>query len=169
MNTIAFLTNIEKKQFGFFGGYLVLNLMGQPLEFHCTTPVKPNRAQKILYGPTLRPFLFSERLGETLVRKSRQSADVIFVDQPEVLPLGAHVKKPVVLVLEEDDPPEDGLIIQPCLELFLAMPQEDEKTLTGITLELENEQPGVHLFEPFDRIREAIGEALGAMAPRKAA
>ena len=52
---------------GLFGGYLVLNLLGRPLEFHCTAPVRPNRAQEILYGPTLDPYLCGERIGQTLV------------------------------------------------------------------------------------------------------
>lgn len=47
---LGFLTVVEHKQHGLFGGYLVLNQVGRPLEFHCTAPVKPNRAQEILYG-----------------------------------------------------------------------------------------------------------------------
>ena len=45
---LGFLTVVEHPQYGLFGGYLVLNLAGRPLEFHCTAPIKPNRAQEIL-------------------------------------------------------------------------------------------------------------------------
>ena len=51
----------------FIGGYLILNSMGRPLEFHCTAPVKPNRAQEILYGATLEPYLYGEQIGQALV------------------------------------------------------------------------------------------------------
>ncbi|MEQ8839035.1 MAG: hypothetical protein RID07_19675, partial [Lacipirellulaceae bacterium] len=57
---IGFLTAVESPQHGLFGGYLVLSLQGRPLEFRCTTPVKPTRAQEILYGKTLRPYLLCE-------------------------------------------------------------------------------------------------------------
>jgi hypothetical protein len=66
---IGFLTVVEHDLHGLFGGYLLLNETGRPLEFHCTAPVKPNRAQQILYGPTLKPFLYGEQIGATLVNK----------------------------------------------------------------------------------------------------
>ena len=64
---LGFLTVLEHAQHGLMGGYLVLNPAGRPLEFHCTTPIKPNRAQEILYGPTLEPYLFGEQIGKALV------------------------------------------------------------------------------------------------------
>src|SRR6188474_707044 len=67
---IGFLTIVEHQESGLTGGYLVLNTLGRPLEFHCTAPLKTNRAQEILYGPTLRPFLYGEQIGQTLLEKS---------------------------------------------------------------------------------------------------
>ena len=63
---LGFLTVVEHPQYGLFGGYLMLNTAGRPLEFHCTAPIKPNRAQEILYGPTLEAFLYGEQIGQTL-------------------------------------------------------------------------------------------------------
>src|SRR6266404_1210747 len=51
---VGFLTVVSSEPHGLVGGYLVLNALGRPLEFHCTAPVKPNRAQEILYGATLQ-------------------------------------------------------------------------------------------------------------------
>src|SRR3989304_10187691 len=64
---LGFLTVIEYPDYGLIGGYLVLNTAGRPEEFHCTAPIKPNRAQQILYGPTLEPYLFGEQIGQTLL------------------------------------------------------------------------------------------------------
>ena len=57
---IGFLTAVEHAEYGFFGGYLIVNAAGRPLEFHCTAPVKATRAQEILYGPTLRDYLYEQ-------------------------------------------------------------------------------------------------------------
>src|SRR5262245_21892116 len=54
---IGFYTVVAHEQHGLFGGLLVLNRNGRPLEFHCTAPLKPNRAQEILYGATLESYL----------------------------------------------------------------------------------------------------------------
>ena len=58
---LGFLTVLEHPQHGLFGGYLLLNLAGRPVEFHCTAPVKPNRAQQILYGPRWIRFSTASR------------------------------------------------------------------------------------------------------------
>lgn len=99
---IGFLTVIEHPQHGLFGGYLVLNLAGRPLEFHCTAPIKPNRAQQILYGPTLESFLYGEQIGATLLGHAKIGPLVVCTDCEPVLSLRDLVDVPVALVL----PPE---------------------------------------------------------------
>ena len=96
---IGFLTVIEHPQHGLFGGYLVLNLAGRPLEFHCTAPIKPNRAQQILYGPTLESFLYGEQIGSTLLGHAKTSPLLVCTDREPVLSLRDLVDMPVALVL----------------------------------------------------------------------
>src|SRR5215469_1926324 len=96
--TLGFLTVVEHEQHGFFGGYLLLNCNGRPLEFHCTAPVKPNRAQEILYGPTLRPYLCGEQIGQTLISKSTAKPVAVCTDEPAVLAVQEFVSLPVALV-----------------------------------------------------------------------
>ena len=71
LSAMGFLTIVESSAQGIFGGYLLLNEAGRPLEFHCTAPVRPNRAQQILYGPTLKPYLFGEQIGQTLLSQTK--------------------------------------------------------------------------------------------------
>jgi hypothetical protein len=106
---IGFLTVIEHPQHGLFGGYLVLNLAGRPLEFHCTAPIKPNRAQQILYGPTLESFLYGEQIGSTLLGHAKTLPLAICTDREPVLSLRDLVDLPVALVLPPEGPGEsDG-------------------------------------------------------------
>ena len=94
---LGFLTVVEDSQHGLFGGYLVLNAAGRPLEFHCTAPVKPNRAQEILYGPTLEPFLYGEQIGQTLLSKAKTPPLFVFTDRPAAMAVRQHVEMPVAL------------------------------------------------------------------------
>lgn len=100
-SAIGFLTVVEDDQHGHCGGYLLLNGNGRPLEFHCTAPVKPNRAQEVLYGPTLKPFLHGELIGQTLVQRAKVEPVAICVDDESVLTLRSAVSMPVTLVLPE--------------------------------------------------------------------
>jgi len=105
---LGFLTVIEHPQYGLFGGYLVLNVAGRPLEFHCTAPVKPNRAQEILYGATLEPYLFGEQIGQTLVSKSKLDPLVICTDREPALALREYIETPVALILSGEEPLDEN-------------------------------------------------------------
>ena len=100
--TLGFLTVVEHSQYGLFGGYLILNTAGRPLEFHCTAPIKPNRAQEILYGPTLEAFLYGEQIGQTLIGQSSVPPLLVCTDREPALAAREHVSAPVVLVLPGD-------------------------------------------------------------------
>jgi hypothetical protein len=102
-SAIGFLTVLDDPQHGLFGGYLLLNLAGRPLEFHCTAPVKPNRAQQILYGPTLEAFLYGEQIGHTLLDHAKTEPLVVCTDREPVLAVRDLVSLPVALVLPAED------------------------------------------------------------------
>ncbi len=104
-SAVGFLTVVEHEQHGLMGGYLVLNAAGRPLEFHCTAPVKPNRAQQILYGATLEPYLYGEQIGQALVNKSPLAPLVIFTDRAPALAARMGVDFPLALVLPTDAEP----------------------------------------------------------------
>jgi hypothetical protein len=96
--SLGFLTVLARQDMGVFGGFLATTASGRPLEFHCTTPVQPSRAQQILYGPTLRPYLYGELIGATLIARCNPPPALIFTDSPPALSVRDHVDAPVALV-----------------------------------------------------------------------
>ena len=176
MSALGFLTVVEDPEHGLFGGYLVLNPAGRPLEFHCTAPIKPNRAQEILYGPPLEPYLFGEQIGKGLVAKSRIEPIVLCTDREPTLAVSQYVGPTVVLVLPDDEPDHDatgqgeklfrldaahrgGLKHIRLGRNRLAVPEEavnERGELDGRIVELVQ---AFDLSEPFARIRQAIEEA----------
>lgn len=177
---LGFLTIIDNPQHGLFGGYLVLNASGRPLEFHCTVPIKPNRAQEILYGPTLEDFLYGEQIGQTLLKKSSLKPLMVCTDFRQALAVRHYIAQPVVLVL----PPEQSLSIEsperilridrphgggPNLLSFelgrnrLALPAKAEAQRRVIEEGLGELIETFDLAEPFERIRQAIEEAQQAV------
>ena len=174
---LGFLTALEDAQGGFLGGYLVTNQRGRPLEFQCTTVVRPNRSQRILYGSTLRPYLMGELIGLTLVEKASTKADLLFTDQPPVLALRRHLDTPLVCL---DQPGEEGAAaaIPPEPGSPEAFRQESPLTATlccelgfdadRTTIEawLRSLETPLDLYEPFCRIREAVDEAQPSSALR---
>ncbi len=174
--TLGFLTVLEHEQHGLFGGYLILNHLGRPLEFHCTAPVKANRAQQILYGPTLEPFLYGEQIGLTLLTKATHQPALVCTDVRPALAVREHVDLPIALVLaaEANQPQPTGETLWRIdaahrtvanlttfrhgrHELCLAPQRDLDRAAIAKPLELLGE--AFDLLEPFGRIREAIDEA----------
>lgn len=175
---LGFLTVVENPELGLLGGYLLLNAAGRPLEFHCTAPVKPNRAQEILYGPTLRPFLYGEQIGQTLLTRSKLKPLVVCTDSEPVLAAREAVELPIVLVLGERSEvrvqrSEEEVSIQPqpppttCYQhsaftlassrVWLPAAHAADETL--IRQRWPAQADALDLWEPFARIREALEEA----------
>lgn len=164
---IGFITVCEQDA-GAFGGYLLVNASGRPLEFHCTTPVKPNRAQEILYGPTLAPYLYGELIGTALVTKSKMRPSWIVTDHSAVLAIRETINLPVAcLVTSEID---DLTVTDPvALDEFQVVAQGRFGEDLRLVQELwESRTVDFDLSEPFERIRSAIQEAQRARGNRAA-
>ena len=186
--TLGFLTVLEYPEHGLIGGYLVLNRAGRPLEFHCTAPIKPSRAQQILYGPTLEPYLFGEQIGHALLTKAAAEPEVICTDREPALAIREFVQVPVALILTggtesgsgenpslqcNEYPPDGGMIRRldaphtlgsPHLAFSLRRNRLAVSPLAIGDRELIADRLGdlaetFDLAEPFQRIREAIDEA----------
>jgi hypothetical protein len=134
-----------------------LNLAGRPLEFHCTAPIRPNRAQQILYGPTLEAFLYGEQIGATLIAQAKTEALVVCTDREPVLAVRQLVEMPVALLLAGEGP--SGLVTFAVGRNRLAVPQRADGDRQRIIERLAETAESLDLAEPFTRIREAIEEA----------
>ena len=176
--SVGFLTVVDSGGGSFLGGYLVLNASGRPLEFQCTAPVKANRAQEILYGPTLHPYLWGEQIGGALISKSRTRPLFVCTDQSHTLAVRAAVDLPVIQVLpaaqRSGSAPSQHHITatsspesaeQPSAERLIlgryscALSRSHLTDRATVERAWKTHLDDLHLREPFERIREAITEA----------
>jgi hypothetical protein len=170
---LGFLTVIEHEQHGLLGGYLVLNSTGRPLEFHCTSGVRPNRAQAILFGPTLDAYLYGEQIGQALVNKSTLKPAVICTNQPQVLALREFVETPVLLIEADVASDANGAnyrvdaahtgVPKQCLlrrgAFRVSMANDHAADRPRVEEYLATLSESFDLIEPFARIHGALEEA----------
>ena len=186
-NALGFISAVTDESGLRIGGLLVINASGRPLEFHCTAPVKPNRAQEILYGPTLDEYLFGEQIGQALYQAMKSDACLLFADNPHVLALRHLVKQPVIYIATGANQPRgiggesqcddrDGLSAQ-LPELLstqrgsqsLGVKFEYEDDLSTAVAIIDRLGLSFDICEPFTRIHDAITEAHGGGRPKSAA
>ena len=168
----GFLTVIEDEDHGYFGGYLVLSELGRPLEFHCSTPVFPNPAQRILYGSTLRSYVLGELIGPTLVKKAQVPVQTVLTDLEDMLTMALFWDGTLALA-SPLSPPNDRQAnwpaVPPHAEAGAPLLEFGGYRLVGsstctwvpekLRAVLEPLMAYVDLAEPFQRICEAIQEA----------
>ncbi|MBC7819907.1 MAG: hypothetical protein IAG10_23740 [Planctomycetaceae bacterium] len=155
---LGFLTAIHLENRGHVAGLLVTNKYGRPLEFQCTAPVRPNRTQELLYGPTLVPFLLGELLSKTLLERIGVKPHVVLTDRVEMLDLRPHVSLPVACVADREGGREGERLRIGKLQFALhAEFDEDLKTFEKLAKELAGD---ADLLEPLDRVREALQETM---------
>lgn len=176
MPSVGFLTVQEFADLGLIGGYLILNAVGRPLEFHCTAPVRPNRAQEILYGPTLAPFLYGEQIGQTLVAKGKSRPMFVCTNVEPVLSARDFVTVPVVLLTDANHdasgqrrldashavpPVPKGRQLLPfqLANRTAAVGAEHSGDRETVIEQWQSHAEAMDLLEPFGRLREAIEEA----------
>lgn len=154
--TFGFLTAVESPQHGLFGGYLVVDSLGRPLEFHCTAPVKVSRAQQILYGSTLPGHLHGRQIGGALLAESKATPTVVLTDHEGMLLVRPHTKLPVALVKPLTGEPDGGFAVG-CSHVTPPSGADAEEAVIRAGLAVLGN--AVDLQEPFERIRAAIEEA----------
>jgi len=151
----GFLTAVESPAHGTFGGYLLVDEAGRPIEFHCTAPVKVSRAQAILYGPTLQGHLHGRQIGGALLAAGTLAPVVVLTDQEPLLQSRAETALPVALVRGVDSEPGPASLLVGAVEVRPAAGPLDDV----VRERLAALAAAVDLREPFERIRAAIDEA----------
>lgn len=183
----GYLSAVYSIEHGYFGGYLTISTLGRPLEFHFTAPVQPSRAQQILYGPTLEPFLLGEQIASSLFSAARTTPNIILTDSPHFEPAKTPQDVPLVLAsaadwrqcqipstacaparCEDRSKPVEAADLashpawsQPFYygDLLLQLPFEQESQREVAVELIAHLAERVEISEPFERIREAIREA----------
>lgn len=154
---------VAQTEHGFVGGLLVTNRLGRPLEFQCTTPVRPTKTHEILYGVSLQPYVFNELIGKTLVERLGIKPQVVFVQQDMLLGLRMCVNCPVFLVDTKAGELADQTILEfgpHRLRRHLQFPADEE-----FLADLAESIPGdADLAEPLERVQDALKETLRANA-----
>lgn len=160
--TFGFIHVIDLPTVGLCGGLLIVSHLGRPLEFHCTAPCPPNRAQQIMYGETYRGFVFTDQIGAALVDSAKHLPSAYLTCSPDMLPIGELVDPPVVLAeILDTEKPFDGSGV-PQFKLgdiqFSCVNLERTQTET-LRWHIEKFHSKLPVDEPFERISQAIEEA----------
>lgn len=171
---LAFLTYVQSGDANTGrGAVLVTDDATRPLEFRCTTPIKPNALQRMLYGQTLRSYIAADLVGEPLLSAIQEKPYVVLVREPLFLTLRSKTNHRMVCLRRQGEQISAAIgerqsgSQEPSL-LSCTSGRFQPLTVTGVAghggeLEtaLEVLRPifsETDLLEPFDRIAKVVAE-----------
>ena len=161
---------------GLIGAILVTDERGYPLEFRCTTPVRPTSIQKTLYGALLKPYVSVELCGKRLLAEVQRKPALVVTPSQDLLPLSSE-QVPIVTVLRAGEVIEtessarhlDRERLESSSGSFqpvVIMSRQDQQIEIGSVKTTLNELfRNFDLLEPFDRIKTAL-KALAESDPK---
>jgi hypothetical protein len=151
---LCYITCPNHEKDGYVGALLLTDNRARPLHFAYASPVRPTKMQRILYGATLDEHLRVDVIAQKLLEGIPCKPDVLLVDAPELLAIYKIIKKPVVYIFNDKASNDGGSRSR---VKYKALPETDDGNVVKNLLEIDN---GVDMIEPFDRMREAIKEAI---------
>src|SRR5262249_32572572 len=126
---------------------------------------QPNRIHHILYGETLEAYLCADLIGKTLIEKTATPIQLLLTESERALDVRLKVPTPALWLVPADHPRAAELAGGPtCVRPAstgrrpLVWHPRTKEDKTG-DKELLERLEGLDLSEPFQRVREAIGEA----------
>ncbi len=182
---LGYLAHYQTSQRAYYGGLLITNVRGIPLEFRHSEGIKPSRLQATLYGDSLDASVGSDALAPALYDALSAKPDLLLIDTGSRILFGSflHAHRPAALLVPLDDPDKafadslslDGSLLQAhdfdykgsTSERIYAYIEEDHGHPVG-TSALDLAQKTMNLLSPFDRIRTVLSEIAQAEQSRKA-
>ncbi len=163
---LGFLAAVEVEGRGHVGGLLVTNHNGRPLEFQCTTPVKPDRTQEILYGKSLRSWLLGELIGKTLLTRTSIKPDVVFTTDEDILELRNHTDTPVACTSTDKVVKASEEMNQRLGGRILRFHDSHQHDVDFVANKLDQLPGQADLEEPLERVNEALSETVKTVMAR---
>jgi hypothetical protein len=137
------------------GGILTTDIETRPYEFRATSPIKPTQVQQILYGATIKDYVYGELICAPLVRATKEKLSVVITKEPYILTMRPLVSVPVILVKSENPQAGDG---GSPVSLSFSAHKSFMNELSYAQTILAPIMQKHNLIEPFERLKLALNE-----------
>jgi hypothetical protein len=135
------------------GGILTTDIETRPFEFRVTSPIKPTQVQQILYGASLKDYVYGELVCAPLVKATKEKLSLVLTKENFLISMRPLVSTPVILIRPNSAQASDG-IRSVSFSSHRNFQNELAFAQTILTPVLQKHD----LLEPFERLRLALNE-----------
>jgi hypothetical protein len=83
------------------GGMLITDIDTRPYEFRVTSSVKPTQLQQVLYGPSLKEYVYGELICAPLVKIAKEKLSLVLTKELNLLVIRPLISTPVLYVYRD--------------------------------------------------------------------
>lgn len=168
-NRICFLdTNTFDEGDAIRGAALLTDALTEPIEFRCTSEVRPTKLQRTLWGDRLVGHVATHLIGRPLLDALGAAPTLVVVRRPEFVELRTLINLPLVQLLRKDElakvspfafpegeeePLANGDQGEP---LVIKCHRQFQADIEAARQLLDGECRSVSLLEPFARIENSL-------------
>jgi len=153
---LCYMICLQDAANGFVGAMMLTDSRVRPLHFGFVQPVRPSRMQRLLYGATLDEHVKVDVIASRLWQGCPKKPDVVFLGTPDLLPVRRLTSTPTAFLCKVPHD-QNGAVNLSALRYDAGGNRGDWDAVGCVLAELETQ---VDLVEPFDRMREALKEAI---------
>ena len=135
------------------GGILTTDIQTRPYEFRVTSPIRPTQVQQILYGASLRDYVYGELICAPLVKAKKEKLSVVLVQEASIAAMRPLVSVPVILIRHDGKQKDDGP-----RAVNLSAHKSFQGELSFAKTVLAPIMQNHDLIEPFERLKLALNE-----------
>lgn len=135
------------------GGILTTDVETRPFEFRVTSPIKPTQVQQILYGASLKDYVYGELICTPLVKATKEKLSMVLVKEIFLISMRPLVSVPVIIVRSSNSQTGDGI-----RSVSFSPHQNFRNELSFAQTILTPVMQKHDLLEPFERLRHALNE-----------
>ena len=135
------------------GGILTTDIETRPYEFRVTSPIKPTQVQQILYGATLKDYVYGELICAPLVKATKEKLSLVLAKEPYIVAMRPLVSVPVILIHYEGKQMSESL-----RPVSLSAHKSFQSELSFAQTVLAPVMQSHDLIEPFERLKLALNE-----------
>lgn len=150
---LAFMDVILFSDGAIRGGILTTDMDTRPYEFRITSAIKPTQLQQMLYGTSLKEYVYGELICAPLIKATKEKISYVLTKERYIMEVRPLVAVPIVLMSCNDKAAGDGVktIGFQMHKDYSTELSQAKVVLTPITQKLD-------LMEPFERLKLALNE-----------
>jgi hypothetical protein len=135
------------------GGILTTDIETRPYEFRITSPIRPTQLQQMLYGTSLKDYVYGDLICAPLIKATKEKISFVLTTERYIMEVRPLVAVPIILMAYNEKVAADE-----AKSISFQVHKDYSSELSSAKTVLNPITQKLDLMEPFERLKLALNE-----------